>query len=151
MTAQALLGNVPPSMTAVAIRLAPDSLSVRFAVAREADDIAEAVEEIVSDLDAFYSHLADAPRVEPEVVIGQPDPSWNAAPWRMVFAAQISKNLTDEQAFRAMFRFLESYWSEFKTATLADVLSDLNPGEQGRSSDPAMWSDWRKAIDTDTG
>jgi hypothetical protein len=55
-----------------------------------------------------------------------------------------------EQAFRAMFLFLDSYWSEFKTATLADVLGDLQPAEEGRSSDPAAWHDWLRAVETAT-
>jgi hypothetical protein len=38
--------------------------------------------------------------------------------------------LTPEQAFRAMFLFLDGYWSEFKTANLADVLGDLQPAEK---------------------
>jgi hypothetical protein len=34
-----------------------------------------------------------------------------------------------------MFLFLQRYWPEFKTATIADVLGDLQAAEQGRSSD----------------
>ena len=58
--------------------------------------------------------------------------------------------LTPEQGFRAMFLFLDSYWSEFKTATLSDVLGDLQPAEEGKSSDPAMWQDWLRAIEAAT-
>jgi hypothetical protein len=32
--------------------------------------------------------------------------------------------LTAEEGFAAMFAFLNTYWNEFKTANLADVLSD---------------------------
>jgi hypothetical protein len=56
-------------------------------------------------------------------------------------------NLTPEQGFRAMFLFLDSYWSEFKTAALGDVLSDLQPAEGGQSSDPAMWTDRLRAVE----
>ncbi len=59
--------------------------------------------------------------------------------------------LTQEQAFRAMFLFLEGYWSEFRTATIADVLSDLNPAEAGESSDPAAWHDWLRAVEAAKG
>lgn len=48
-----------------------------------------------------------------------------------------------------MFAFLHSYWSEFKTATLADVLGDLQPAEDGQSSDPAEWQDWLRAVESD--
>ena len=54
--------------------------------------------------------------------------------------------LTPEDAFTAMFEFLRNYWSELKTANLADVLSDLHPAERGQSSDPAMWADWMRAV-----
>ncbi len=57
--------------------------------------------------------------------------------------------LTPEQAFRAMFIFLQGYWSEFKTATLGDVLGDL-PAERGQSSDPAAWHDFLRAVETAT-
>jgi len=59
--------------------------------------------------------------------------------------------LTPEQGFRAMFLFLDSYWSEFKTATLADVLGDLQPAGEGQSSDPAAWNDWLRAVESVTG
>ena len=55
--------------------------------------------------------------------------------------------LTPEQGFRAMFLFLDSYWSEFKTANVADVLGDLQPAEDGQSSDPAMWPEWLRAVE----
>jgi hypothetical protein len=45
-----------------------------------------------------------------------------------------------------MFEFLKAYWQEVKTADLADVLGDLQPAADGISSDPAMWSDWLRAI-----
>jgi len=53
----------------------------------------------------------------------------------------MQKTLTQEQAFRAMFLFLDRYWSEFRTATLADVLCDVQPASDGVSSDPAAWND----------
>jgi len=54
--------------------------------------------------------------------------------------------LTAEDGFAAMFEFLSSYWNQFKTAKLADVLGDLHPAEHGISSDPAAWDDWIKAV-----
>lgn len=40
--------------------------------------------------------------------------------------------LSPEDAFAAMFEFLSRYWSEFKTANVADVLGDLQPAYGGR-------------------
>jgi hypothetical protein len=55
-------------------------------------------------------------------------------------------NLSEEEAFAAMFEYLKGYWSEFKSANLADVLGDLQPAEHGRSSDPAAWEDWLRCV-----
>ncbi len=54
--------------------------------------------------------------------------------------------LTTEEAFAAMFEFLNSYWREFKTANVADVLSDAHPAYGGQSSDPAVWEQWLQAV-----
>lgn len=54
--------------------------------------------------------------------------------------------LTAEQAFQAMFRFLESYWREFETAALSDVLSDIQPARDGVSADPAEWDRWGRCV-----
>ena len=40
--------------------------------------------------------------------------------------------LTPEHGFAAMYEFLHRYWTQFKTATLADVLSDVQPGYDGK-------------------
>lgn len=56
--------------------------------------------------------------------------------------------LTAEAGFAAMFEFLKSYWSEFNgTANLADVLSDMQPADRGRSSDPAAWAQWLRSVE----
>jgi hypothetical protein len=55
--------------------------------------------------------------------------------------------LTAEEGFAAMFGFLEAYWNEFKTANLADVLSDLQPAVGSQSSDPAAWANWLKSVE----
>jgi hypothetical protein len=47
-----------------------------------------------------------------------------------------------------MFEFLKVYWSEFKTASVSDVLSDMNPAYGGKSSDPAAWAAWLQAVET---
>jgi hypothetical protein len=55
--------------------------------------------------------------------------------------------LTVEDAFAAMFEFLNSYWREFKTANVADVLGDMQPAYGGESSDPAAWEQWLRAVE----
>jgi hypothetical protein len=54
--------------------------------------------------------------------------------------------LTPEEGFAAMFEFLTNYWNDFKTANIADVLSDVHPAYGGTSSDPAMWPAWLQAV-----
>ena len=55
--------------------------------------------------------------------------------------------LTTEDGFAAMFEFLKKYWSEFKTANLADVLGDMQPAYGGKSADSAAWSDWLQSVE----
>jgi hypothetical protein len=46
-----------------------------------------------------------------------------------------------------LFLFLENYNEEMnKTAEVREVLGDLNSAIDGKSSDPASWSHWLKAI-----
>jgi hypothetical protein len=88
MTGQALIGNVTPDMTAVSLHLSSDSLHVRFAVVEHGDETNDAVRDVLSELDTFYAHLADAPRIESEVVVGRSDASWRTPPWRAVYASR---------------------------------------------------------------
>ena len=97
MTAQALLGLVDPNMLSVAVWLSGKTLRVRFWVGSQTDAMTETVEDVVADLEAFYSHLADAPQIEPEVVVGAPDSDWHRSPWRMVFAAKIPESGPGDQ------------------------------------------------------
>jgi hypothetical protein len=60
------------------------------------------------------------------------------------------KLLSAEQAFQALFVFLEAYEQRtVGTAELADVLGNIQLDEvDGRPADPAAWSDWVAAITT---
>ena len=53
-------------------------------------------------------------------------------------------------AFDAMRAFLEAYWERGMRSDegLANLLSNLNRSvwSNGGPGDPAMWSDWRKAV-----
>ena len=52
-----------------------------------------------------------------------------------------------EQGFAAMFEFLRNYRKEMNTANVADVLGDVQPAYGGKSSDPAAWADWIRAVE----
>ncbi len=58
-----------------------------------------------------------------------------------------NQGLSGEQAFEAMFRFLERYYERVGgKGELAAVLSDIQTMPDGRPADPAAWEDWLDAI-----
>ena len=60
------------------------------------------------------------------------------------------KLLSPEQAFRAMFVFLNEYHQRTAgKAELGDVLGDIQLNESdGMPADPAAWDDWLAATDS---
>jgi hypothetical protein len=65
----------------------------------------------------------------------------------MVVTLRCMENLTAEQGFYAMFLFLNQYDREMSgTANVRDVLGDLNPAVDGKSSDPGAWTDWLRVV-----
>lgn len=56
--------------------------------------------------------------------------------------------LSTEQAYRAMCLYLEAYYDRDPNSLLALVHSDLSQSTStdGRSADPAAWSDWMEAV-----
>jgi hypothetical protein len=58
------------------------------------------------------------------------------------------KLLSPEQAFRAMFVFLDAYNGRTQgQAELGEVLGDIQMGKRGTTMDPAAWDDWLVAVD----
>ena len=60
------------------------------------------------------------------------------------------KMITPEQAFRAMFIFLNAYYERTEgKSELAEVLSDIQiNSHDGLSMDPAAWGDWLAAVES---
>lgn len=60
--------------------------------------------------------------------------------------------LTTEQAYQAMFAFVEAYWKRGGRTDdqVAELLSWMQ-GESGQTADPAMWADWLDAIGSISG
>jgi hypothetical protein len=60
--------------------------------------------------------------------------------------------LSELAAFDAMRTFLKRYWEKHgrPSDALADVLGDCQRGiwKSGKPGDPAMWSDWKAAVET---
>ena len=61
----------------------------------------------------------------------------------------MKKKLSAEQAFHAMFIFLNDYYERTRgQSELGAVLSDIQGKEgDGLPADPAAWGDWLAAID----
>ena len=58
-----------------------------------------------------------------------------------------NKLLSSEQAFQAMFVFLNEYYQRTsERAELGDVLGDIQLNKDGMTADPAAWDDWLAAI-----
>ena len=55
--------------------------------------------------------------------------------------------LTREQAYRAMFEFLEAYWERGKSEEIAMLLGAMALQPDGHTADPAQWSDWLAACE----
>ncbi|PNK61344.1 hypothetical protein [Psychrobacter sp. FDAARGOS_221] len=55
--------------------------------------------------------------------------------------------LTHEEAYKAMFVFLESYYDRSKSDDIGGLLGSMSLVE-GKPIDQALWDDWYEAIDT---
>ena len=55
--------------------------------------------------------------------------------------------LSAEQAFNAMFVFLDQYYERTgRTPELGTLLGELQLNREGRPFDPAAWDDWLAAV-----
>jgi hypothetical protein len=55
--------------------------------------------------------------------------------------------LTDEQAYSAMFHFLEGLYARTKSDDLGGFLGSMSPLADGSTTDPAIKKDWDEAVD----
>ena len=56
--------------------------------------------------------------------------------------------LSPEQAFKAMFIFLERYYQRTgEQPAFGILLGELQVARDGRPFDPAAWEDWLAAVD----
>jgi hypothetical protein len=59
----------------------------------------------------------------------------------------MSRTLTEDQAYAAMFAFLEDHFCRGPTDVIGTLLGALSILPSGRSADPAMQGDWAAAVD----
>lgn len=55
--------------------------------------------------------------------------------------------LTEEEAYQAMFKFLENYYFLTKADDVGGLLGSMNIIEDGKPLDIAMWHDWLKCVE----
>lgn len=55
-------------------------------------------------------------------------------------------NLTKKQAYMAMFYYLENLYDMTKSDDLGGFLSGMIMLKDNKPADPAVWSDWEKAV-----
>jgi len=56
------------------------------------------------------------------------------------------ERISVNDAYRAMFRFLEAYFERTKADEVAVLLGSMNLADDGKPMDPAMWQDWLVAV-----
>jgi hypothetical protein len=54
--------------------------------------------------------------------------------------------MTEEQAYRAMFFYLDAYVERNPNAELGSVLGDIQLLKDGSPADPAVTHDWKQAV-----
>lgn len=58
----------------------------------------------------------------------------------------MNMNLTEEQAFVAMFIFLERYYELTSAEPIGDLLGGMQTLADGGTADPAAWNDWCDCV-----
>lgn len=59
------------------------------------------------------------------------------------------ENLTIEESYRVMYKFLEGYYYRLnKPDLLAVLLGGFRLRNNGYTVDPAAWEDWLEAVET---
>jgi hypothetical protein len=55
--------------------------------------------------------------------------------------------LTKEQAYQAMFNFIEHLYEITNDSSLGGFLGSMQLDRDGMPFDPAYWEDWEKAVE----
>jgi hypothetical protein len=58
----------------------------------------------------------------------------------------MSELLSVQDAYRAMFAFLEAYYERTQSEDVGSLLGDLQLDTQGEPFDPAVSADWIEAV-----
>jgi hypothetical protein len=54
--------------------------------------------------------------------------------------------MKEPEAYQAMFRFLDDYYSRLPSDGLGQLLSEMQLADDGKPFDPAITEDWNAAV-----
>lgn len=57
------------------------------------------------------------------------------------------KTMNQEQAYRAMFHFMEKYYAQTQAEDIGILLGSMQLLADGLPADRAIWNEWLEAID----
>ena len=55
-------------------------------------------------------------------------------------------HLTEKEAYKAMYAFLEQVYNLTKSDDIGGLLGDMSFLPEGNTADPAIWHDWLKCV-----
>ena len=58
----------------------------------------------------------------------------------------MAKNLSERQAFEAMFLFLKQHYQRTRSDDIGALLGDMRMLSDGQTADPAIWHEWLKLV-----
>ena len=58
----------------------------------------------------------------------------------------MSDNLTEKEAYEAMYDFLVQLYNRTKSDTVGGLLGDMGYLPDGKPADPAVWGEWLESL-----
>ncbi|MEH2371909.1 hypothetical protein [Nostoc sp.] len=58
----------------------------------------------------------------------------------------MSINLTEKEAYTAMYAFLVQVYERTQSNELGGLLGDMSTIEDGETGDPAVWHEWLRCV-----
>jgi hypothetical protein len=96
--------------------------------------------ELGGDPAMWYDWLARVQKVQTGQLIPDKD-------WRGDLTAEMMQPLDAEQAYLAMFEYLEEYWIRVKRPReFSDILGAMRYTPGVGTADPSIWNDWLAAF-----
>jgi hypothetical protein len=58
----------------------------------------------------------------------------------------MSINLTEKEAYEAMYAYLVTVYEKTQSDDLGGLLGDMSTVEDGKTADPAVWHEWLQCV-----